>query len=245
MLKRITLPCLIVALLLPLLTVSPAVAGDELRIKIRADLYGHPIMEGKAVYKERIKDGETRRKLVYKIEYAPPFQTYAIHVNGLPRGFVTTNMVGEGKLKLEDGAATPLHPQDLVTIGPLSGVAMDRSPGTPSNSQRYRTRADLEGMTAASGDAKYREKLKTGGLRRDFKVEIEDAAANSVFTVFANGLAVAEITTNSSGRGEIHLRTPQFISTPGEADPMPEWFPTLFPGDVITVGPVSGVLELD
>jgi hypothetical protein len=108
-----------------------------------------------------------------------------------------------------------------------------------------RLRGDLIDNTPADGKAEYRQDPKAAGLDRRFKVEIEDAPANTSYQVRVNGQLVATITTNGSGFVEFQYRTAQFISNPGDGIPMPSNFPTPQAGDVVTVGAMTATLEND
>ena len=112
--------------------------------------------------------------------------------------------------------------------------------------QSIRLRGDFDGAGAASGKVEYRERFKSSaGLERRFKVEIEDASPNTNFQVRVNGQLVATVTTNGAGFVEFQYRTAAFIDDPGDGIPMPNSFPSLVDGDVVTVGSMSTTLHND
>ncbi|MHC4101144.1 MAG: hypothetical protein ACYSW1_09735, partial [Planctomycetota bacterium] len=92
------------------------------------------------------------------------------------------------------------------------------------------------------GNVKYLERFKKGRLLRRFKVEVEDAEPGDVFDVYVNGVFVGEVVINDVDEGKLELRTPAFIDDPDDGEPMPDSFPSLMPGDLVEVGPLSAIL---
>ena len=101
--------------------------------------------------------------------------------------------------------------------------------------------AKLFGSTAMSGKSTYRAKPNDGTIEERFKVEIEDGPANALLDVHINGQFITTLTLSSNGFIEFQYRTAQFIDDPGDGLPMPDDFPVINSGDVITVGPLSGI----
>jgi hypothetical protein len=106
----------------------------------------------------------------------------------------------------------------------------------------YRVQATLFGPTPLKGKARYEERQKSNGLLRRFKIEVQHGVPGQVHAIFVNGSQVGTVTVNALGRGKFELRTPQFISNPGDGQPMPANFPHLGTGDNVSVGPVSGTM---
>jgi len=209
-------------------------------------LFGPTIMKGKATYEERPRFGSTMRRFKVEVERGLPLQAFAVDVNGDLVGTLTTNAGGFGKFELrtpqfidgpEDGLPMPsgfprLTNGDTVSVGPLSGTVFNTL--TPTLSQRYRVGGKDE-VGSFEISVKYIERFKRTTLRRVFDVEIEGGTPGS-FIVKVNNQNVGTITVDASGNGEFQLESPQFIE-PGDTElPMPNTFPTLIPGDVVTVG---------
>ncbi len=107
---------------------------------------------------------------------------------------------------------------------------------------RMRVEARLFGPTALKGKARYEERQRSQGLERRFKVEVERGIPGSVHAIFVRGNQVGTVIVGPLGIGKFQLRTPQFISGPEDGQPMPANFPALTTGDIVTVGPLSGVM---
>ena len=104
---------------------------------------------------------------------------------------------------------------------------------------------DFDGTVIATHSIRdvFLERLRNGRLMRRFKVQVEDAEPGEVLDVHVNGLFVGEVVINDLDEGAFELRTHTFIKDPGDGEPMPRWFPSLVPGDVVDVGPLSVILE--
>jgi hypothetical protein len=235
--------------------------GDD--FKLKANLFGNSVMSGKATYRERPRDGQIERRFKVQVEDGAPGQFLAVHVDDYLAGVIQLNSLGRVEFQLRtpafidspgDGEPMPadfpiIIDEDMVTVGPLSGVFFDRQFTLPGNenlvSSKYRVKSDLNGATLMSGKAVYRERIKNGGLERRFQVEVEDALANTTYNITLNGSHVGQLTTNGFGFAEFQLRTAAFIDSPGDGQPMPDSFPSLTAGDQVVVGPVSGTLQND
>ncbi len=112
-----------------------------------------------------------------------------------------------------------------------------------ANSNSFRVRANLSGMTLASGSADYRERQRGNVLEQRFSVEVEDFAPDTELAVQVNGMLFGTIITDALGGGELQFRTAQFIDDPGDGTPLPTDFPHIAAGDSITVGPISGTFN--
>lgn len=237
--------------------------GNNSDFKLKARLFGSTAMTGKATYRERPREGTTERRFKVQVEHGTPGAVLAIHVGNYFAGSMQLNALGRAEFQLRtpqfidspgDGLPMPndfpiIIDEDLVTVGPLSGVFWDRQFTISGNenlvSSKYRVRSNLNGATVMSGKAVYRERVKNGGLERRFQVEVEDAPANTAFNIFVNGSQVGQLTTNGFGFAEFQLRTAAFIDSPGDGSPIPNSFPSLMAGDVVTVGPLTGTLQND
>lgn len=121
----------------------------------------------------------------------------------------------------------------------LALLVATNSNATPGGTQ-YRVRANLDGPGLASGKAVYRERTRANGqIEQRFTVEVEDAAPGTVMAVVINGTTLGMIVVNDLGIGELEYRTPAFNDDP-DVDPIPDNFPHLAAGNVITVGTLSG-----
>lgn len=247
----------ITATIIALLVTASAHAGWD---KMRADLFGGDgIVDGKSTYRERDRNDGLERRFAIKVEDAVPGTTFDVWLGDYFVGDMTANSLGIARIKLRtpqhiddpgDGDPMPANfpvPQrtDIVVAGALSGLFFDRNSDASNDSQRYRLRSDFTGATVMDGDVRYIERFKRGRLLRKFKVEIEDADAGDVFDILVNGTPVGSIVIGNDDQAEFQLRTPEFIDDAGDGDPMPDDFPTLLPGDVVTVGPLTAVLEED
>ncbi|MCC6360131.1 MAG: hypothetical protein IT450_15410 [Phycisphaerales bacterium] len=96
----------------------------------------------------------------------------------------------------------------------------------PDGSTQFR--AQMSGDD--SNEAEYRN-LVSGCSR--FRARVRSLQAFTTYPVAINGVIVGQITTDDRGRGEL------------EYSPIPSGFPAVQAGDVITVGPVSGVFVDD
>jgi len=246
MLKSLSLGTLALALVATLAMQSTVEAASAATHRTIIRLFGPTTMKGKATYEERPRYGSTLRRFKVEVERALPLQQFPIEVNGQLVGTISTNAGGFGKFELrtpqfidspDDGLPMPsgfprLTTGDTVTVGPLSGTGFNTL--IPTVSQRYR----LGGKQEIGGfevSVKYIERFKKTTLRRIFDVEIEGGTPGT-FPVKVNGNTVGSITVGSSGIGEFQLESPQFIE-PGDTEiPMPNSFPTLVTGDIVTVG---------
>lgn len=139
----------------------------------------------------------------------------------------------------------------LITAALLGtcGLAATAAISTPSNrdtgsaergSERIELRADMEGSgTLASGNARYRARTRGPAMQVRFDVSIEDAEPKTTYDIRINGSVVGSMTTNSFGSAEVTFRSPS-----DDPDDLPGT-PAVQEGDVVSVGPISGVLELD
>lgn len=126
----------------------------------------------------------------------------------------------------------------LTAVALLAGLVIT-APARASAD--YRTIARLFGSTTLKGKAVYKETNIGGSTRQDFKVEVENGVPAKSYGVRVNGALVSTITLNVFGRAELEMRTAAFIDDTGNEVPLPEPFPRVSVGDLVTVGPLSGV----
>ncbi len=85
-----------------------------------------------------------------------------------------------------------------------------------------------------NNEAEYRNLV--AGCER-FRVRVRALAPFTTYAVDINGVVVGMLTTDEDGRGEL-----RYDSSDGN---FPPDFPFIQAGDVVSVGPVSGVFGLD
>ncbi len=122
----------------------------------------------------------------------------------------------------------------------VASAALQTSAFAASN--KHKVSARLFGPTPLKGNAVYEEKPKNGQTFRRFKVEVERGVPLQSLDVFVNGNNFGTLVLNAVGRGEFQLRTASFIDDPHDGDPIPSNFPKLDTGDVIEVGPLTGII---
>ncbi len=131
----------------------------------------------------------------------------------------------------------------LLSTGAFAAMAAMSQPSMETGSsveRRERTeyRADLESpKTLASGNARYRSESRGPAVRVRFDVSIEDADPDTTYDVMLNGAVIGTITTDGLGMGEVTFRSPS-----DDPDDIPNT-PSISAGDVVSVGPISGVLS--
>jgi hypothetical protein len=239
-----------------LATLADAASQNVFTVKAR--LFGDATVSGHAVYVEKDRGVQgLERRFKVQIEDAVPGETFDIFVNDFFVRPITADALGRAELQLrtrkfieepEDGRPMPprfprLELGDVVTVGHLSGVFFDRSKATGKRPQRFRLRGAYVSDSEYDGGVRYLERLRNGRLLRRFKVEVEDAEPGEVFDVHVNGVFVGELVIDDLDEGRLELRTHTFIKDPDDGEPMPRSFPSLVPGDLVEVGPLSVILE--
>ena len=106
----------------------------------------------------------------------------------------------------------------------------------------FRLRAKLKsksGATPIQGSVKYQAIM---GEPRHVYVKIKGFAPGDVYPVFVRGVNVGAITISDGGEGGLEYGIPHRpVSTC--CPPFPENFPELEGGELVQVGPLSGVLK--
>lgn len=203
-----------------------------------ARLFGDSAYKVQAKYEQQTEDGQISQRLKVHVKKGLPLQTLDVTINGVIVGVITTNPAGNGKLVLRtpQSLVPTIVSGDVITVGPLSGVFL-------SKSGKYKIDGDfaVDGTTVL-GHVKYTERLRHGQLDRRFHVSLEGAAAGEVFDVQVNGVSVGTITANEEGEGSFKLRSAAFVHGNGWAA-MSNDFPSLQPGDVVTVGIATVTLD--
>lgn len=233
---------------------SAADAGWHL---MRADLFGPEAADGKVVYRERPRNGDLERRFFAKVEDAVPGTDFAVWIGDYFVGTMTANDLGVARIALRtpqhidspgDGDPMPADfptpiSSDFTVVGGQSGFFYSRDDDDHDSAQRVRLRGDLAGPTSMDGQVRWLERFKRGRLLRRFKVSVEDGDLGAEYAIRLNGDVVAFMTITDEDETEFELRTPEFIDDPGDGEPMPDDFPSLLPGDVVTVGPLETTLE--
>ena len=70
-----------------------------------------------------------------------------------------------------------------------------------------------------------------------------DADPPRRYVIKINGLAVGEVRTDEDGDGKLELRSDYRDGDDDDEDRMPDWFPTLLPGDEVKVGGYDGTFS--
>lgn len=108
----------------------------------------------------------------------------------------------------------------------------------------YRLRARMRTGTAFEGKSDYRERMRGTTLVQTFHVEVNGAQPGEMFEIHVNGNLFGTIVVNDLGSAELEFRTATVDDNPqDEEPPLPTDFPRLNPGDVITVGPLTGTYQ--
>ncbi len=140
----------------------------------------------------------------------------------------------------------------LVAIAALAGTvgsfnaayAGGGGGGGGGGNTDVRLTARMGSRDAFSAKAVYRERLRADGLTQRFNVSIEDAVPGETYEITINGNVFGTITANDLGVAELEFRTFTPDDNPqDEEPPLPQDFPQLHAGDVITVGTLSGTFN--
>lgn len=98
-----------------------AAQGD---FRLRARLNGSGLASGKADYRERERNGQTRVRMSVEIEDAPANTTYDVAHNGVVFAEITTNEFGFADLNLRGSGNIPAMAagDTIEVVGLVSGV---------------------------------------------------------------------------------------------------------------------------
>lgn len=128
----------------------------------------------------------------------------------------------------------------VAILAAILALAAFAAPGAASASltkdTKLFTKLRLNGVP--SGYAVYKEKPKNGETLRVFKVQVEKMKPGTVLAVSYNGKVLKKITVGPLGTVEMTMKN--ITDDP----PGPQFVPTMKPGDIITVGPLSGSLNV-
>lgn len=131
----------------------------------------------------------------------------------------------------------------LLAVATMITVATPQEAIASGNGE-YRLRARMRSGTALEGTSDYRERMRGATLVQTFHVEVSGAQPGATFEIHVNGNLFGTIVANNFGRAELEFRTTTVDDNPqDEEPPLPTDFPRLYPGDVITVGPLSGTYQ--
>lgn len=101
--------------------------------------------------------------------------------------------------------------------------------------------ANLGGGDGPQAKSTYRERVRGTTLQVRWDVEVEDFAPGAEIPVSINGTFVGNIIASSLGIGEIQFRTNP--DDPGDGMPLPEGFPRLHAGDMVSVGTFTATYQ--
>ncbi|MCL4211160.1 MAG: hypothetical protein HRU76_14110 [Phycisphaeraceae bacterium] len=128
----------------------------------------------------------------------------------------------------------------IAMLAAMPAVAQGNRPPRAFTSSWYTTRADLFFANAnrtITGQATYRQRLHQGQREQRLQVHVQNAAPLRMIRVHLNGVEIGVIPTDLFGNGLLFMRT-NFDG--GVWQPMPDGFPTVLAGDVMTVGRAVG-----
>jgi len=240
-----------VAALIAVLAIDAPAAAAKKNHKTIAKLRSTGPMKATATYQRKQKAGPDYERFKVQVKHGMPLKLYSVRVNGKKYGYLMTNPAGNGKFELRSEADMPDSPPpscyemppsfptcdtgDVVTVGPCCGVSYDCG---DSGLQEYEVEGKVDDDFNGEVNVAYEEDYDGGTLKRTFKVEIEDAAADTSHDVYLNGNYIATITTNAEGEINYKLRTnaSSYYDSNDIREPMPDDFPSLVDGDVVTVG---------
>ncbi len=204
----------------------------------------------------------TESELNIRIDNAPISSSFAVSLNDIALGQLTTDAKGRGQIVLGHGEDNREHlpiPVGLSTLSPemelvigdivkgkLSQVAKVESNGSgtaaplvvESQEQHFATKFDVVGGVRRS--AEFEQESEHGVSQRKFEAEIEKATPNSNFEVSVGGVLVGSIATDSKGKGKLRL-----TSNPKDASDklMPASFPVVAEGMTVKIGTVESTLQ--
>lgn len=205
-------------------------------------------------------------ELSIKLKSAEANQSYAVTLNDIVLGQLTTDSKGRGRIKMSRGddnrshlplpdSLTTLTPDMELTIGQIvsgpigkpgnsssndDSSSSDSSPDsgntTIGNQPIFTPIALLATFRNSQNKAEYEVDERRGSLVRKFEVEIEDAERNKSYVVTVNGLDVGTLVTNSRGDAKLKLS-----SSPKDSREtlMPVEFPAILEGATISIGTLT------
>lgn len=127
---------------------------------------------------------------------------------------------------------------------PPSAIARPKSNTANSNTTDIRLTADSNGVAYYSNGkfkSVYRERITPSQVTQTFKFSVEAFTPNAEVPVTINGVQVATAVINPAGGGEFQFSASD--NNPGNNQPMPDGFPRIRTGDVITIGNVTAVFR--
>jgi hypothetical protein len=246
---RRAIPSFVIAFVL-VAALSPLAAAVTHRSSAR--FWGSPQMRGHARYIEKMINGQRNQRFSVHVARALPFQLLPVRVNGHMIGMIRANPAGIANLRLRsDGHGSSHMPGnfpnirtgDVVSVGCMNGVCFEDG----ENGE-----FDLQGEVEDAGahyQAEYQESMDDGALDREFKVEIEGAAADSTLDVFVDDVLVGSVTTDALGNAVLKFESGDNASGDDDANddddggaednqPFPDTFPAVTAGSVVRVGDV-------
>ena len=127
----------------------------------------------------------------------------------------------------DDGRVSPLDALHVVEF-------FNQPNGTPVN----RLDLPLSGDSGAQGKIEFELEKEDMRARREFKLELEDAAPDATYDVTVDGVIVGQITTDARGYGKL-----RYADVPKRGElPFPTDFPTVTSRTVVEVAGLSTTL---
>ncbi len=116
------------------------VAGQDQRLRLRADLSGDTLASGKADYRERQRGNTLVQRFSVEVEDGEPGASLGVFVNGIQFGVIFLNDFGFGEIQFRTASAiddpddgTPidpdfprLQPGDTVSVGKMLSGSFDK-----------------------------------------------------------------------------------------------------------------------
>ncbi len=227
---------------------------DSVKLELKAKL-------SSGDFQAKVKYEVESDKVKFKVEVrgGEPNAVLDVTAAGAAVGSLTLNGDGEGKMRWSSradhvneqplpGDFPALAAGDAVAVGSLSGTLSADDGGEQDGEQDGKddghedsngTELKAEMVSGAVHvDVKY--EIKSEGTK--FEVNVVGGEANGVLNIIVAGVAAGPITLDATGSGHVVYNT-----RAGEPDeqPFPANFPTPVAGDVVSVGGLSGVFQLN
>lgn len=197
----------------PAVQSSPSVTvGDPLpdgTLEHLEGRFGDPdALWAEASFKVKRAGGKVTKDLEIKVENAPPGVTHAVSIDGFPLGRIITRIKGEGEFSLIE-AGDDFFPQGLpepkpgsvIRIGELAELQLE------SLEKLMDLRADISGPGELSGKIGYKIERLGDTVTKEFRVKVTGAEVKSVHPVMLDGIHIADLTIDLSGKGKVEFST--------------------------------------
>ena len=119
--------------------VQTTFAGQDQRVRLRADLGGDTLASGKADYRERMRGKTLVQRFSVEVEDGEPGASMGVFVNGVQFGVIFLNDFGFGEIQFrtasaidDPGDGTPIDPEfprlqagDSISVGKILSGSFD------------------------------------------------------------------------------------------------------------------------